>query len=173
MATSYSLREQQDYRKLADIPLSRIQATKRVDKLHQLEIIEEDSTNTVKVHYTGYGSNDEWRDKEDTVVVESPKPGKILHVCLATLLCNITLCYVSLCTEVYHPFHLHNELSYQIKAALNSRARSDVDVRIELSFDKYLFIGGLQQAGKLVKRNRGHDIFTIRKYSSLKPLLGH
>ena len=48
-----------------------------------------------------------------------------------------------------------------------------MDVRIELSFDKYLFIGGLQQAGKLVKRNRGHDIYTIRKYSSLEPLLGH
>ena len=91
MATSYSLREQQkkDYRKLADIPLPRIRATKRVDKLYQLEIIEEDATNgKVKVHYTGYGSDDdEWRDKEDIVVVESPKPGKILHVCLATLLC--------------------------------------------------------------------------------------
>ena len=55
-------------------------------------------------------------------------------------------------TEIYRPFHLHNELAYQIKAALNSWARSDVDVRIELPFDRYLFIGGLQQAGKLVKR---------------------
>ena len=89
MATSYSLREQQkDYRKLADIPLPRIRATKRVDKLYQLEIIEEDATNgKVKVHYTGYGSDDdEWRDKEDIVVVESPKPCKVLHVCLATIL---------------------------------------------------------------------------------------
>ena len=75
-------------------------------------------------------------------------------------------------TEIYRPFHLHNELAYQIKAALNSRARSDVNVRIELSFDRYLFIGGLQQAGKLVKRNRGHNVYMIRKYSSLEPLLG-
>ena len=59
-----------------------------MDKLYQLEIIEEDATNgKVKVHYTGYGSDDdEWRDKEDIVVVESSKPGKVLHVCLATIL---------------------------------------------------------------------------------------
>ena len=84
MATSYSLHEQQkDYRKLADILLPRIWATKRVDKLYQLEIIEEDTTNgRVKVHYTGYSSDDdEWRDKEDIVVVEPPKPGEIImHV---------------------------------------------------------------------------------------------
>ena len=94
MATSYSLREQQkkDYRKLADIPLPRIRATKRVDKLYQLEIIEEDATNgKVKVHYTGYGSDDdEWRDKEDIVVVESPKPGKVLQYNII----RITLYYV-------------------------------------------------------------------------------
>jgi hypothetical protein len=43
MATSYSLREQQeDYQNLADIPLPRIQATKRVDNLYQLEIINEE-----------------------------------------------------------------------------------------------------------------------------------
>lgn len=75
--------------------------------------------------------------------------------------------------ETYHPFHLHNELAYQIKASLNSKSRSDIDVRIELPFDRFLFIGGLQQAGKFIKRNRGHDVYTIRKFSSLTPLLGH
>lgn len=34
-------------------------------------------------------------------------------------------------------------------------------------------IGGLQQAGKFVKRSRGHDIYTMRKFSSLAPLIGH
>jgi hypothetical protein len=131
MATSYSLREQQkkDYRKLADIPLPRIRATKKVDKLYQLEIVDEDATNgKVKVHYTGYGSDDD--DKED-IVMESPKPGKILHVCLATL-CYIIIvhaCTLLVCIVLYRnrPFHLHNELAYQIKAALNSRARSRID----------------------------------------------
>ena len=34
-----------------------------------------------------------------------------------------------------------------------------MDVRIELPFDKFLFTGGLQQAGKWVKKNRGHDMY--------------
>ena len=87
MATSYTLREQQDYRKLADIPLPRIPRNKKVDKLYQLEIIEEDTTNRrVKVHYTGYSSDDdEWRGKED-IVVEPPKQGEIImHVWLVKL----------------------------------------------------------------------------------------
>ena len=48
-----------------------------------------------------------------------------------------------------------------------------MDVRIELPFDKVLFVGGLGQAGNMVKRNRGHDVYTISKYSALEPLLGH
>ena len=76
-------------------------------------------------------------------------------------------------SEIYRPFHLHNELAYQIKVALNSKSRSDVDVRIELPFDRFLYVGGLQQAGKLVKRSHGHDVHTISRYSSLEPLLGH
>ena len=74
-------------------------------------------------------------------------------------------------SEIYRPFHLHNELAYQIKAALNSKSRADVDARIELPFDRFLFIGGLQQAGKLVKRSRGHDVFTIPTYSSFEPVV--
>ena len=57
-----------------------------MDKLYQLEIIEEDTTiGQVKVHYTGY-SSDEWRNKEDIVVVQPPKPGEIImHVWLVKL----------------------------------------------------------------------------------------
>ena len=80
MASSYNLRAQQkkDYKKLTEAHLPRIRATKRVDKLYELEIIEEDTINSkVKVHYTGYGSDDdEWRDKQDIVVIEPPKPGR-------------------------------------------------------------------------------------------------
>ena len=71
------------------------------------------------------------------------------------------------------PFHLHNELLYQIKASLNSKSRTDVDVRIELPFDQFLFTGGLQQAGRWIQKSRSHDVYTIRKYSALTPLLGH
>ena len=80
MATSYNLRVQQkkDYRNVANAHLPRIRATKMVDKLYQLEILEEDTTNgRVKVHYTGYSSDDdEWRDKKDIEIIEPPKQGK-------------------------------------------------------------------------------------------------
>ena len=55
--------------------------------------------------------------------------------------------------------------------ALNSSTRSDPDVRIELPYDQFLFSGGLQQAGKKLKNNRGHDIYGIEKYDLL-PILG-
>lgn len=56
--------------------------------------------------------------------------------------------------------------------ALNSSSRSDPDVRIELSFDYFLFCGGLKQAGYLIKLSRGNEIFGIRSYSALNSLLG-
>ncbi len=70
------------------------------------------------------------------------------------------------------PFHLHTELAFQIKLALNSSSRSEPDVRIEVPFDRYLFIGGLQQAAKLVRKSRGHEVYTINKCESLVPILG-
>lgn len=74
---------------------------------------------------------------------------------------------VFICPDHYAPFHLHNELAYQIKLSIRPSTRADPDVRIEFPFD-----GGLQQVGKLVKSSRGHDIYTIRRYSTLDPLLG-
>ena len=64
--------------------------------MYQLEIFGEDTTNgRVKVHYTGYSSDDEWRD-EDIVVVEPPKPREIImHVWLVKL----NNCYTY---EVWH-----------------------------------------------------------------------
>ena len=56
--------------------------------------------------------------------------------------------------------------------ALNSSSRSDPDIRIELSFDYFLFCGGLKQAGYLIKVSRGNEIFGIESYSALAPLLG-
>ena len=41
-----------------------------------------------------------------------------------------------------------------------------------MPFDRFLFVGGLQQAGKLLRRNRGHDVYTVSRYSSLEPLFG-
>ena len=72
MATaSYDLRkkERKDYKQLSDFQLPRLRAAKDKLKLYELEIVEEDVlTQRVKVHYIGYGSeDDEWRDKDEIV----------------------------------------------------------------------------------------------------------
>lgn len=51
---------------------------------------------------------------------------------------------------IYQPFELHHELVLQIKMALYSNHRRDSEVQIELPFDRFLFEGGLKQAGHLV-----------------------
>ena len=75
-------------------------------------------------------------------------------------------------SDSFVPFHLHRELAYQIKLSLNSSIRNDPDTRIELPFDRFLFGGGLQQAGKFMKKYRGHDIYTIKKFGDLDSILG-
>ena len=39
-------------------------------------------------------------------------------------------------------------------------------------YDQFLFSGGLQQAGKNLKKYRDHDIYGIEKYDDLLPILG-
>ena len=39
-----------------------------------------------------------------------------------------------------------------------------------MPFDRFLFVGTLQLAGKLLRRNR---VYTVSRYSSLEPLFSH
>ena len=75
--------------------------------------------------------------------------------------------------DVYIPFELHHELTFQIKLSLKSDNRKDPDVRLELLFDKILFEGGLKKMGKPLRLFHGHEIYTIKSYGDLKPLLGN
>lgn len=71
---SYDLRkkERKDYKQLSDLQLPRLRAAK--DKLYELEIVEEDVlTQRVKVHYIGYGSEDDERRDKDEIVDLKPK----------------------------------------------------------------------------------------------------
>ena len=102
----------------------------------------------VKIHYIGYGDNeDEWREVSELVQL-SKKP------------------------QPYILLQLHRELTYQIQAALDSKYRKDPDVKIEVPFDKLLFDGDLKQHGHMLHTFHGHDIYTIHRYSDLEPLLG-
>ena len=112
-------------------------------------MVEEDGER-VKIHYEGYSEkHDEWWDKTDRVEPSAIKP------------------------DIYQPFELHRELALQIKLALDSKHRRDLEVRIELRFDRLLFEGGLKQARHLVAGSvRSAMVYGISTYDSLSPLLG-
>ena len=79
---AYSLRKQQrkNYKKLSELQLPRATCacTKQAQQHYELEIVEEDYTGRVKVHYTGYDSDcDEWRNKEDIVVIHPQIQGAL------------------------------------------------------------------------------------------------
>ena len=73
MASNYDLRTRErknyDESSIPALPRSRPTQPKKDTTLYELEIVEEDSYNErVKVHYLGYGSeDDEWRHKKDIV----------------------------------------------------------------------------------------------------------
>ena len=79
---AYSLRKQQrkNNRELSELQLPRAARarTKQAQQLYELEIVENDYTGRVKVHYTGYDSDcDEWRNKEDIVVIHPQIQGAL------------------------------------------------------------------------------------------------
>lgn len=76
------------------------------------------------------------------------------------------------CTGPSKPFHLHDELAYQIKRALCSTSRTGPEARIELPYDRFLFDGGLATCGYRIKDVRGHAVYGIRHYSDLNGILG-
>ena len=148
MSSAYNLRRRNpvDYRTLDEgikIPRSRCVPA---DELYPILVLER-AGEKVKIHYEGYGEEfDEWKDESEIVCPEKP--------------------------EVYQPFELHRELAYQIKVSLNLSGRRDPDIRIEVPFDKLLFEGGLKQAGHYIQSTQGNEVYGIRKYADLTPLLG-
>lgn len=154
---SYELRkkERKNYRALADIQLPRPEKVpSKADTLYPIEVLERTS-DRVKIHWVGYDSKfDEWRNEEDIEDIPEPKPG-------------------ALQIEQYRPLDLHKELAYAIKAALRSSLpRRDPDVRVEVPFDLLLYNGGLKAAGTFVREFRGHQVYGIKAYDDLTPLLG-
>lgn len=114
-------------------------------KLYPIEVVEREGEQ-VKIHYIGYGDDeDEWREASELVQL-SKKP------------------------QPYISFELHRELTYQIQAALDSKYRKDPDVRIEVPFDKLLYDEGLKQHGHMLRTFHGHDVYTIHRLKRTSPI---
>lgn len=59
----------------------------------------------MRVHYTGYGSeDDEWRNKDDIVVVQPLMPGKYT----IQLYVQVSITFIFSILHTLRPFHLHN-----------------------------------------------------------------
>ena len=121
-------------------------------KLYSVTVLERNTTtDMVKVHYDGYGSeDDEWRPAAEIVevrgrgTVPTPVP----------------------------TFSLYQELAIKIKSSLISTRKGSPEVKIEMCFDKPLFDQGLKTRGILKRICRGIAYYTISSYSDLNDLLG-
>ena len=149
--SGYNTRKRKvDYRKLNEIEGIPRKARRKRSELYPVEVVEHDTANAkVKIHYIGYSSNqDEWRNAADIVDCTPPKP-------LISLV-----------------FSLYQELALKIKRSLQGSRKASPEVRIEMDFDDVMFDGGLKQAGKLKKVQRGVNVYSISAYGDLDCLLG-
>jgi len=80
---AYSLRKKprRNYQELADVKLPRTRRlmSRPEDQLYEVDVLEEDDeTGRVKVHYVGYGEeDDEWKDGSEIVIKSEPKQGAL------------------------------------------------------------------------------------------------
>ena len=149
-----------NYREMVDIKLPRAQRTiKDRGELYPVEVVGDDGRGRVKLHYVGYSScHDEWRDESEVVPIESSQTEHSMEVDCSSI--------------TYIPFSLYTELGNRIKSSLMSRRKESPTIKIELSFDKVLFEGGLKVFGTESRYFRGVQRYKIGKYSDLNPVLG-
>ena len=126
-------------------------------KLYSVTVLERNTTrDMVKVHYDGYGSeDDEWRPAAEIVEVRGTVPVPVNPEPL-----------------LIPTFSLHQELAIKIKSSLISTRKGSPEVKIEMCFDKPLFDQGLKTRGTLKRMCRGIAYYTISSYSDLNDLLG-
>ena len=149
-----------NYREMVDIKLPRAQRTiKDRGELYPVEVVGDDGRGRVKLHYVGYSScHDEWRDESEVVPIESSQTEHSMEMDCSSI--------------TYIPFSLYTELGNRIKSSLMSRRKESPTIKIELSFDKVLFEGGLKVFGTESRYFRGVQRYKIAKYSDLNPVLG-
>ena len=153
-----------DYRELADVKIPRTTSSKcvtgpRDDKLYRLRVLEEDNdSDRVKVRYIGYGSeHDEWRAKEDVVVLDDPDSSS-----------SEEYDDIPVAKHSFKQFCLYDELGYRIKCCLMSDRKRDPLCRISMPFDTVYF-DGLARRGTIFK---GAKYYTIIKFSAFEDILG-
>uniref|UniRef100_A0A1X7SIF6 Tudor-knot domain-containing protein n=1 Tax=Amphimedon queenslandica TaxID=400682 RepID=A0A1X7SIF6_AMPQE len=127
--------------------------------LFKIRVVEEKGTK-VKVHYIGYGKKfDEWKERSELVLLD---PGASDAT---TSLTDETS------SAVYQPFSLYRELANKIKSSLQSSRKDSPSVKIDMTFDKLLFEGGLGKLGTEKCVSRRIKKYAIRAYSDIDSLM--
>ena len=154
---SYTLRSStgRNYCKLANIKLPR----ERIFTGTQSRYVVERDGSQARIHYVGYGSNDdEWRDISELVELPS------------ALRKSLSSNGESSNTPI-QPYSLYNELKMKIKQSLVCGRKQSPLVVIDMGFDYLLFKGGLEAVGT-PKQKCGNQRYLLKSYRDLDPLLG-
>ena len=156
-------RHKVDYKQLvecAKLPRTKKICTPGDKQLFPVEILEAEN-NQVKVHYIGYGKeDDEWKDKSEieTVLGEDDNPAS--GIVETDPLVG------------YQPFSLYKELRIRIKRSLTCNRTASPLVKISMPFDIFLFNGGLKCYGVPSEKKCGIQHYKVNNYSDLDDLLG-
>ena len=127
MAASYNARGRKVNYKLLSNPWPQLPRVRQKveDKLYPVEITER-TLNRVKIHYIGYGSeDDEWRDADDIVNLNQPR-----------------------FLTSFPGFSLYGQLASKITNSLKKSRKSSPEVRIDIEFDKDLFDRDMRRLGR-------------------------
>ena len=127
-------------------------------QLFPVTIVDDDGSR-YKVHYVGYSSSyDEWKEYGDVEELDNAIEMNSEDNCISRV-------------EPL-PYSLYNELAHRIKASLRSGRKESPVVRIDMSFDRITFDGGLGVCGVKKVFTHGTQRYTISTYKDLNQLLG-
>ena len=136
----------------------------------------------MEVHFVGYSKKeDEWKRKDELITLEpgadslSARSSKSsFNISSDSSNSSGSLSGVSEnnTPTVWRPLSLYDELGNKIKAGLKSTRKESPSVRIEMSFDKLLFDGGLARVGVKKRVYFGKQRYSLVSYNDLDSLLG-
>ena len=116
-----------------------------------MTIVEEDSGDTVKVHYVGYSSNhDEWKNQEEVETVNDIDETET----------------VDYHATAYQPFSLYSLNLLIIKQSMSCGQKASPLVNITIQFDLIQFNGGIECAGVPCRMVKGVQHYKINHYKT-------
>ena len=140
--------------------------------LFRIRVVEERGSK-VKVHYIGYNKRfDEWKERDELVILDNNGSCRSGNASVShSGNSSTTRTGIASLPTVWQPFSLYIELGNKVKSSLQSSRRESPAVKLDMTFDKLLFEGGLGRLGMEKRVCCGIRRYTIRAYSDIDSLL--